>query len=505
MAKKYGSTLILKNYIDGKWIFSENKKTFNSVNPANTEDIVAKVPQSDFKDVDKAVRAAKEAFQEWRLIPPPKRGEILYEVANLLKQNKNKVGDLVAREMGKQKKEAYGDVQEAIDIGFFMAGEGRRAWGETVESELKNKSIKTIRQPVGVFALITPWNFPTAIPCWKLFPALIYGNTVVFKPSQYTSACAQKVVEIFDEAFQKYNVHKGVLNLVHGRGSEAGEALVRHKDIDGISFTGSTAVGKKIAEIIGPKLKKCSLEMGGKNIIIVMDDSDLDLAVEGALWAGFGTTGQRCTAASRIAVHEKVYDKFTKMFVDSARKLKLGYALDRETDVGPLINENAYNKVKKYIATGRMEGKLLCGGKSVSTKGLDKGYFIEPTIFGDVKPNAVIAHEEIFGPVVALIKVKSLKQAIDVANNVEYGLSSSIFTSSIHNAEIASRELQTGLVYINTSTIGAEVHTPFGGLKNSGNGHREAGGRGGAIETYTNVKVISSDYSGKMQKAQIDD
>ncbi len=504
MAKKYGTTLILKNYIDGKWVFSENKKTFNSINPAYTDDIVAKVPQSDYKDIDKAVKAAKEAFQEWRLVPAPKRGEILFEVAQKLKDNKNKLGDLVGREMGKQKKEAYGDVQEAIDMGFFMAGEGRRAFGEVVESELKNKLIKTIRQPVGVFGLITPWNFPTAIPCWKIFPALIYGNTVVFKPSQYTSACAQKVIEIFDEVFQKHNTTKGILNLVHGKGSEAGNALINHKNIDGISFTGSTAVGKKIAEILGPKLKKCSLEMGGKNVIIVMDDSDLDLSVEGSLWAGFGTTGQRCTAASRILVHEHVYDKFTKMFVEKSRKLKLGYALDKDTDVGPLINEDAYNKVKKYIATGRMEGKLLCGGKSVSTKGLDKGYFIEPTIFGDVKANAVIAQEEIFGPVVALIKVKNLKHAIDVANNAEYGLSSSIFTSSIINAEIASRELQTGLVYINTSTIGAEIQTPFGGLKNSGNGHREAGGRGGAIDTYTNVKVISSDFSGKIQKAQID-
>ena len=504
MAKKYGTTLILKNYIDGKWVFSENKKTFNSINPAYTDDIVAKVPESNKNDIDKAVKSAKEAFQEWRLVPAPKRGEILFEVANLLKLNKNKLGDLVAREMGKQKKEAYGDVQEAIDMGFYMAGEGRRASGEVLESELKNKSIKTIRQPVGVFGLITPWNFPTAIPCWKIFPALIYGNTVVFKPSQYTSACAQKIVEIFDEVFEKHNVTKGVLNLVHGKGSEAGNALINHKDIDGISFTGSTSVGKKIAEILGPKFKKCSLEMGGKNVIIVMDDADLDLSVEGALWAGFGTTGQRCTAASRILIHESVYDKFTKMFVDSARKLKLGYSLDKDTDVGPLINEDAYNKVKKYIATGRMEGKLLCGGKSVSTKGLDKGYFIEPTIFGDVKATAVIAQEEIFGPVVALIKIKSLKHAIDVANNVEYGLSSSIFTSSIHNAEIASRELQTGLVYINTSTIGAEIQTPFGGLKNSGNGHREAGGRGGAIDTYTNIKVISSDFSGKLQKAQID-
>jgi len=488
----------LKNFINGRWLKAQSKKSFSSVNPANKQ-LIATVPRSEKADINNAVKAARASYPAWSKTPAPIRGEILFRAVENILKNKKKLGDLVAREMGKVKKEAHGDVQEAIDMGFYMAGEGRRLFGQTVPSELPNKSIRTIRQSVGVFALITPWNFPTAIPAWKIFPALISGNTVVFKPSSYTPACASELIKCFVEA----GLPNGVLNLVHGKGNEAGEALLNHKDIDGLSFTGSSAVGKHIAEICAPRLTKHCLEMGGKNVIIVMDDADIDLAVDGAIWAAFGTTGQRCTAASRIVLHQKIYNMFTKKLVDKVKKLKLGYALDKGVDVGPLINEGAVEKTLKYVKIGKEEGaKLLCGGLKARSPKLSKGFFFKPTVFGNVTPKMRIAQEEIFGPVTALIKVRNFNEAIKVANNVNYGLSSAIFTQDINNIERAARDLETGLVYINTSTIGAEIQTPFGGLKDTGNGHREAGGLGGALETYTEMKVISVDYSGNIQKAQ---
>jgi aldehyde dehydrogenase (NAD+) len=490
----------IKNYIGGKWVDSVSKKTVKSLNPANTKDVVAIVPRSGKKDVDNAVKAAKKALESWRLMPAPKRGEILFKAAQLMLENKHRLGNLIVKEMGKVKPEADGDVQEGIDIGFYFAAEGRRGWGQTFESELKNKTIKSIRQPVGVFACITPWNFPIAIPAWKIFPALIYGNTIVFKPSQYTAACAYELVKIFEKA----GVPKGVLNLVNGAGGEVGDPLLNHKDIDGVSFTGSTAVGKGIGKICGEKLRPHSLEMGGKNPIIIMDDADLELAVDGCIWAGFGTTGQRCTAGSRVIVHKKIFDKFQKLFVNRVKKLKLGPG-NKKIDVGPLVNEDQVKKSHQYVQIGKKEkAKLLCGGNFHKTGDCKNGYFYKPTVFTNVKPNMRIAQEEIFGPVVALIKANSLQDAIKIANNIEYGLSSSIFTQNINNAETAARDLQAGLVYVNTSTIGAEIQTPFGGLKGTGNAHREAGGHGGAIETYTELKIISVDYSGKIQKAQID-
>ncbi|MBW3012611.1 aldehyde dehydrogenase family protein, partial [Candidatus Woesearchaeota archaeon] len=445
--------------------------------------------------------AARKALETWRLTPAPKRGEILFKAAQLLLENKDRLGDLIVREMGKVKKEADGDVQEAVDIGFYFAAEGRRGWGQTFESELKNKSIKSIRQPVGVFACITPWNFPIAIPAWKIFPALVYGNTVVLKPSQYTAACAHEFVKLFEKA----GLPKGVLNLVNGAGSEVGNILVNHEGIDGLSFTGSTAVGRGIGESCGKRLIKHSLEMGGKNPIIVMDDANLDLAVDGCIWAGFGTTGQRCTAGSRVIIHKKVFDQFQKKFIEKVKKLKLGPG-NKNVDVGPLINEEQLKKVNEYVQIGKTKdkAKLLCGGDYCKTADCKNGYFYQPTVFTNVTTKMTIAQDEIFGPVVALIKADSLQDAIKKANSIKYGLSSSIFTQNINNAETAARDLQAGLVYINTSTIGAEIQTPFGGLKGTGNGHREAGGYGGAIETYTELKVISTDYSGKIQKAQID-
>lgn len=488
-----------KNLINGRWVESKTGKTLESRNPANIEEAVGTVPASSKEDIDDAVKAARKAFPSWRLTPAPKRGEILFRAAEILLKKKDELGRLVTREMGKILPEGLGDVQEAIDMAYYMAGEGRRLSGETVPSELPSKDCKSVRVPIGVFALITPWNFPTAIPAWKLLPAIVSGNTVVFKPSSYTPVCATKIVEALVEA----GVPEGVVNLVHGTGDEIGEYLATHPGIDGVSFTGSTAVGEKLAAVCGALDKEISCEMGGKNPIIVMDDARLDLAVEGALWGGFGTSGQRCTAASRVIVHEKVYDKFLEMFVNAAKKLKLGDGLDPATHMGPVINESQMKKVLDYITIGKTDGaRLVLGGKRRDD--LKKGFFIEPTIFSDVSPGMRIAQEEIFGPVVAVIKATGLSNAIEIANGVKYGLSSSIYTQDVNNTAIAERDLEAGLVYINAPTIGAEIQLPFGGTKKSGLGRKEAGGRGGALDMFTKWKVIYRDFSGRLQKAQID-
>ncbi len=491
----------VKNLIDGKWVDAVSGKTFKSINPANTEEVIGVVPLSGRKDVDSAVDSARRAFERWRLIPPPRRGEILFRAAELISKNKNELGRLVTREMGKVLSEGLGDVQEAIDMAYYMAGEGRRLSGETVPSELPDKDCKSVRVPIGVFALITPWNFPTAIPAWKIFPALIGGNTVVFKPSSYTPVSATKLIELIVQA----GVPDGVINLVHGTGDEVGEYLARHPGVDGVSFTGSSAVGERLATTCGGLNKEISCEMGGKNPIIVMDDARLDLAVHGAVWGAFGTTGQRCTAASRIIVHKNVYSRFIELFTEAVTSLKVGDGLLPSTDVGPVINKAQMKKVLDYIEIGKKEGAVLvCGGKACDGKEYEKGFFIEPTIFVDVRPEMRIAREEIFGPVTCVIKAEDLHDAIRIANDSEYGLSSSIYTQDVNNTAIAERELEAGIVYINAPTIGAEIQLPFGGIKKSGLGHREAGGRGGALDMYTRWKVIYRDFSGKLQKAQID-
>jgi acyl-CoA reductase-like NAD-dependent aldehyde dehydrogenase len=490
-----------KNFIDGNWENAVAGQTFESINPANTSEVVGVVSKAGKADVNAAVGAAKNAFKSWRLTPAPKRGEIIFRAAGILVKQKKELGELMTREMGKVLPEALGDVQEAIDMAYFMAGEGRRLSGETIPSELPDKDCKSVRVPVGVCGLITPWNFPVAIPAWKLMPALVCGNTVVFKPSSYVAVCATRLVEILHEA----GIPKGVLNLVHGSGEEAGAYLACHPDIDALSFTGSTAVGEKIAAMAAGEGKKVSCEMGGKNAIIVMDDADLDLAIEGAVWGGFGTTGQRCTAASRVVVHAAVYNRFLDMFKQAASRLRLGNGLYPKTDVGPLINGAQMEKVLNYIEVGKKEGaRLVTGGRACTTGECAQGYFIEPTIFADVEPNMRIAQEEVFGPFVSVIKAKDLDDAIDIVNNTRYGLVSSIYTRDVNRSAIAERDLNTGIVYINASTIGAEIQLPFGGTGKSGYGHEEAGGRGGALEMYTKWKVIYRDFSGRLQKAQID-
>jgi acyl-CoA reductase-like NAD-dependent aldehyde dehydrogenase len=491
----------VRNFIAGKWINAASGKNFASINPADIRETVATVTLSGKEDVDLAVSAAMEAFRDWHHTPAPKRGEILFRAGELLIRRKQELGELVTREMGKVLSEGLGDVQEAIDMVFYMAGEGRRLQGETVPSELPDKDCKTVREPVGVMALVTPWNFPIAIPAWKVFAALICGNTAVLKPSSNTPACAAALVEILEEA----GLPPGVLNLVSGPGEEVGEYLATHPGVDGISFTGSCSAGERLEGLLGKMHRPAATEMGGKNAIIVMDDADLSLALEGVLWGGFGTSGQRCTASSRVVVHEKVYDRFMEDLKNAAKKLRLGNGLLKDTDVGPVVNKQQVDKTSKYIKIGIQEGaQLVTGGNRISEGELAHGYFIEPTVFAGVKPEMRIAREEIFGPVVSVLKCCSLEEAIQIVNGVPFGLSSSIYSSDVNVTAKAERDLQSGIVYINASTIGAEIQLPFGGWKHSGSGHPEAGGRGGALDFYTRIKVIYRDFSGRLQKAQID-
>ena len=480
-------------YINGIWVKSESKEKFPSINPAKPKQILGYFQKANEDDVNRAVEAAENAFEKWSSMPPPKRGLILMKAAQLLREQKEELSKLVTIEMGKVIQEARGDVQEAIDTADYMAGEGRRMFGYTTPSELKDKFCMTIRRPIGVYGLITPWNFPIAIPAWKIFPALVCGNTIVFKPSSDTPLCALKLVEILE----KVGLPKGVLNFVTGSGSETGMNIIEHEKIRGISFTGNRETGREILREAG--VKKIGLELGGKNGIIIMDDADLDLALDGVIWSGYGTTGQRCTAASRIIVHKKIKQKFEKMLINRIKKLKLGNGLNPKTDVGPLINKTAQEKSRKYVEIGLNEGaKLLTGGKIPKMS----GFFFEPTLFTDCSVDMRIAQEEIFGPVISLMSVNDFNEAIDVINSVEYGLSSSIYTSNIRNAFKSMENIEAGITYINSSTIGAETHLPFGGVKQTGNGTREGGWT--AIEEFSEVKTIYVDYSGKLQKAQID-
>jgi acyl-CoA reductase-like NAD-dependent aldehyde dehydrogenase len=490
---------IFKNFINGEWVESRSGKAYENRNPADTDELIGMFVSSIDEDVDIAVDAAKEAYKTWRLVPAPKRAEILFRAAELLLQRKEEFSKDMTREMGKILAEARGDVQEAIDMTYYMAGEGRRLFGQTTPSELPNKFAMSVRQSIGVCGMITPWNFPMAIPSWKLMPALISGNTVVLKPAEDTPLSSYHLVQVLSEA----GVPRGVVNLVSGDGPNAGAPLSLHKDVPVVSFTGSTAVGRIIAQACAPYFKHCSLEMGGKNIIIVMEDANLDLAVDGAVWGGFGTTGQRCTAASRVGVHKSVYKEFIERFVSRVKALKVGNGLDPETDMGPCINEQQFKTVVNYVEIGKDEGaKLLAGGNLLDSGPYAKGWFHEPTIFGECAPTMRIAQEEIFGPVVSVIPIESLEHAVDVANGVPYGLSASIYTRNVNRAFQATRDLYTGIVYVNAPTIGAETHLPFGGTKQTGNGHREAAIA--AIDFFTEWKTVYIDYSDKLQRAQID-
>ncbi len=488
-----------KNYINGEWVKSASGEYFDNINPADTNDVVGRFPKSTAEDVNNAVAAAKNAATKWRRTPAPKRAEILFKLGEILRDNKDQFTREMTREMGKVLKEAGGDVQEAIDCTYYTAGEGRRLHGFTTKAEMPNKYAMCERQPVGLCGLITPFNFPMAIPSWKLIPALVCGNTVVMKSGEDVPLSALNLVKACEQA----GIPKGVINLVNGF-SEPGEALVKHDDVRLISFTGSTDTGRIIAEQCARDNKIVSLEMGGKNAIIVMDDADIDNAVEGSLWGAFGTSGQRCTASSRLVVHKKVYKKFCEKLVEKVKQLKVGNGLDEKTDVGPVINQAAMEKILGYIEIGQKEdkAKLACGGNALTKGDYKNGYFIEPTVFTDVQPGMRIEQEEIFGPVTDVIPFSTLDEAIDIVNGVKYGLSSAIYTQDVNQAFYATQELYTGIVYVNSATIGAEVHLPFGGTKGTGNGHREAGIQ--VLDIFSEWKSIYVDYSGKLQKAQID-
>src|SRR3954462_7132214 len=491
-------TKTFQNYIGGEWVDSASGETFESTSPATGESIGI-FPKSTAEDVDRAVAAAKAAFEEWRLVPAPQRGEILYRFGNLLTEEKDDLTDLMSHEMGKVKAEAGGDVQEAIDMSLYMAGEGRRMFGQTTPSELRDKVNMSVRAPIGVVGVIPPWNFPIAIPSWKIAPALVCGNTVVFKPATDTPLLGERFVELLAEA----GVPAGVVNIVHGGGGAVGDRLVRHPDVPVITLTGSRETGVEGMRNAAENLKHIHLELGGKNAIIVLDDADLDLAVEGIIWSAFGTSGQRCTAASRVIAQDGAYDALASRLVDAAEKLRLGVGWDDETDVGPVINAGALEKIHSYTQIGIDEGaKLLTGGEVASGNGLDRGFYYRPTVFGDVDPQMRIAQEEIFGPTTAIIRVSDFDEAVRVSNGIRFGLSSSIFTRDVNKAFRAMRDLVAGITYVNAGTIGAEVHLPFGGTKDTGNGHREAGQA--ALDVFSEWKSIYVDYSGKLQKAQID-
>ena len=487
------------NYIDGEWRPSTSGQTFENRNPANTDDLIGIFQKSTRADVEAAISAAARAYERWRLVPAPKRAEILFRAAQLIVERKENLSRDMTREMGKVLSETRGDVQEAIDMTFYMAGEGRRMFGQTVPSELPNKFAMSVRQPLGVSSIITPWNFPMAIPSWKIIPALVCGNTVVFKPASQTPLSALNFVKVLEDA----GIPRGVVNMVTGDGDEVGTPLTTDAQVRVVSFTGSTHVGRIVNQAAAPGFKKVHLEMGGKNVIIIMDDADLELAVDGCLWGGFGTTGQRCTAASRVVVHEHVYRSFLDQFVARAKSLVVGDGLEPDTQMGPSNSENQLQTVMEYVQIGRDEGaRLATGGRRLEQGEFGRGYFHEPTIFADVHPHMRIAREEIFGPVVSVIPCKSLNEAIDIGNGVEYGLSASIYTQNINQAFAAMRDLYTGIFYVNAPTIGAEVHLPFGGTKNTGNGHREAGTA--ALDVFSEWKSIYIDFSGKLQRAQID-
>jgi aldehyde dehydrogenase (NAD+) len=490
-----------QNYIAGKWVPSESREVFENFNPADTRDVIGRFPLSTSEDVNAAVNAAQQAFPRWKQTPAPKRAELLFRLGEILIRDKDRFTADMTREMGKVLKEAGGDVQEAIDCTYYTAGEGRRLHGFTTPAEMPDKFAMCVRQPVGLCGLITPWNFPMAIPSWKLIPALVCGNTVVIKPAEDTPLSTYNLVKACEEA----GIPPGVVNLVTGYGETVGAGMTNHPALRLISFTGSTETGRVVASACADRNAICSLEMGGKNVIIVMDDADVDLAIEGAIWGAFGTSGQRCTASSRLVVHKKIYKPFTQKLVDRARALRLGNGADPKTDVGPVINAAAVEKIMSYIDIGQNEdgATLATGGKRLTKGEFAHGYFIQPTVFSDVAPDMRVAQEEIFGPVTAVIPTSSLEEAVEIANGVRYGLSAAIYTRDVNRAFRAMNDMYTGIFYVNASTIGAEVHLPFGGTKATGNGHREAGTQ--VLDIFSEWKSVYVDYSGKLQRAQIDE
>jgi alpha-ketoglutaric semialdehyde dehydrogenase len=492
-------TKTFQNFIGGQWVAPANGAYFENRNPADTTDLIGQFPLSTAADVEKAVASAKRGFAQWRKTPAPARGDVLRRIGDLMVRRKDEIADLMTREMGKPLTETRGDVQEGIDTAYYAATMGRQLHGRTVPSEMANKWAMSFRRPIGVCGIITPFNFPMAIPTWKMFPALLCGNSCIFKPSEDVPHTGHVLVEIMLEA----GLPPEVIQLVHGVGEDVGAPLVNHPDVPVISFTGSTETGSIVGETCGRMHKRLSLEMGGKNAQIVLDDANLDLALDGVLWGAFGTTGQRCTATSRLILQKGIHDEFLSRLIDRARAMKLGDGRKKGTDVGPLIHENSRRKVERYIDIGQSDGAdLVLGGRVPEGKEYANGFFFEPTIFARVEAGMRIEQEEIFGPVLSVVRVDDADEAFRINNDVKYGLSSSLYTSDVNLAFRAFNELDNGITYVNAPTIGAEAHLPFGGVKQTGNGHREGGWE--VFEFYSETKVGYADYSGVLQRAQID-
>ncbi|MGI8638913.1 MAG: aldehyde dehydrogenase family protein [Pyrinomonadaceae bacterium] len=489
---------IYRNFINGEWIESASEKTTRNVNPANIKDIIGTIKLSTRDEARKAVESAYNAFKAWKNTPAPTRGRIVMKAARLLEDNKEELAQILTREEGKTIGESRGELQRSINVAEFCAGEARRLNGETIQSELPANFAYTIKQPHGVVALITPWNFPVAIPVWKIAPALVAGNTIVLKPAEATPATAVRIVEIFEEA----GVPPGVLNLILGEGSEVGEEIAGHAAVKAVSFTGSTEIGIKLYEQVARRGAKVQCEMGGKNPVVVMEDCDMDLAIESTAQGAFGSTGQRCTATSRAVVIDKIADEFVEKIIARAKSMRIGDGANSETEMGPSVDEKQFKTVLKYIDIGREDGaNLLCGGKRAEGDGLENGYFIEPTVFDSVTPDMRIAREEIFGPVLSVLRVKDFDEAMQVANDCDYGLSSSIFTNDASRIFRFIDEIETGMTHINSPTTGGEAHIPFGGVKMTGIGAREQGST--ALDFYTELKVVYVDYTGRKREGNL--
>ncbi len=493
------ATRTYKNFVGGEWVASESSKSTPNLNPADTRDVLGHMPLSSADETRRAVDAAKAAFPAWRDTPAPVRGAILFRAQAILDKEKEELARLVTREEGKTVKEALGEIQRSINILEYIAAEGRRIGGHTVPSELPHNFCYTVRQPVGVVACITPWNFPVAIPIWKIAPALVSGNTVVFKPATLTPATACAVVSIFERA----GLPKGVLNLVLGSGGTVGNALLDHEAVHAVSFTGSNEVGAEIYARGASRMIRVQAEMGGKNPVVVMADADLELAVEAAAQGAFGSTGQRCTATSRVIVEDGVADRFVEALVARAKKVRVGSGLDPATDMGPAVDRSQLQTDLDYIGIGSEQEKatLACGGRRLEDGDLAHGHFVEPTVFDHVTTKMRIAQEEIFGPVVSVLRVKGFEEAMAAANDVKFGLSSSIFTTDASTIFRFTDRIEAGIVHVNSGTPGGEAQLPFGGMKGTGIGPREQGST--AIEFFTEIKTVYVDYTGRARKGSL--
>jgi aldehyde dehydrogenase (NAD+) len=498
MAAAEGAAKTYRNFIGGEWVAADADRTVPNLNPADTRDVLGLVPLSSATDTRRAVAAAKAAFAGWRETPAPVRGSILFKAWALLDQEKEVLARLLTREEGKTLKESLGEIQRTINILEYTAAEGRRLSGQTIPSELPRNFCYTVRQPLGVVACITPWNFPVAIPVWKIAPALVCGNTVVFKPATLTPETATAVVSIFERA----GVPRGVLNMVLGSGAMVGNELVAQDDVRAVSFTGSNEVGADIYARGAGRMIRVQCEMGGKNPVVVLADADLDVAVEATASGAFGSTGQRCTATSRVIVEERIADAFVERLAARAAKVRVGNGLDPATEMGPAVDPAQLDTDLRYVSVGRSEGaRLVCGGSRLTAELHAHGHFVEPTVFDGVTASMRVAQEEIFGPVVSVIRVKSFEEALETANSVRYGLSSSIFTSDTTRVFRFVDGIETGIVHINSGTPGGEAQMPFGGSKATGVGPREQGPT--AIEFYSEVKSVYVDYTGAARKSSI--